>query len=939
MTLRPNRLLALATFVLLSNAAAAQVSPPVLLPGDTTLAVAAGEQEAPEIARGASGYLAVWQDARTSLTYAVQSDGSLYNTDIYATLLDDDGQVVGNPIVVNQDSFSQHRPHVAWNGTNYLVVWETTRLSGVWKTDGIYAARVTPTGVVLDDPPIVVDDSDDQDEHYPLVASDGVNWMVLWTDYDGGPTEFVEGAVVSPNGFVTAKQPVVVPAGQAVVPRNYDLVYGVDRYFFVYENGWGGATRGHFIDGALGTIGGQVQVSTPFTGFRPGVGASDTGFYVTWTTDGAQSTSEVRGTPVSTSGVVAVPGGATLGPGVWTSSADPTVAWNGFEWTAIWNSFSFTSGNSLSGAQVSPSGAVLPGSPYPIIPSTGIVTAPASENGSGHAVFLWNDGRNSPQFGLERDVYGMKIGVGGLLFPDHPVNMSAPSQTHAAIAGDRQTGYLVVFQSETAGVRRVVAQRLDGLGNAIDPQPIVVTTGGSMLHGHDVAWNGSEWLIVWEERQDASSSLFPSRIFARRMLPDGTLLDGAPIDVLPGNFPAVGALGGDFLVATSEEPQDHIRFIRTQRVRGSDGALVGSMTTVSGNYSLSPDVVGLADRWLVAWHRRPTHDSPFAEIQGNSVLAGGGIGTVFSMESATGNTHTGPALAAGDTVAMVVWTDDAGDIRARRIGLDAAPLDSPSGIVVCNVAGAQFWPAIGWDGEGFLTAFHDYRLQTGIEPGVGDVFASRIEKTGALLDFPLGIPLGAHFQHVEANPAVAGGGGFTVTAHSALHPEAPFATNRIVLRTLDRDGVGDRFCFGDGFGAACPCGNEAEDGGCANGTGAGGKLSGTGSESVGTDDLAFHGADLAPQQPALLFQGTAALSGGIGTPFGDGLRCAGGTVTRLQVMNTSIAGTATWTQLASSGGWVPGQTLNFQVWHRNPVGSPCGALFNLTNALRVTFTP
>ena len=114
---------------------------------------------------------------------------------------------------------------------------------------------------------------------------------------------------------------------------------------------------------------------------------------------------------------------------------------------------------------------------------------------------------------------------------------------------------------------------------------------------------------------------------------------------------------------------------------------------------------------------------------------------------------------------------------------------------------------------------------------------------------------------------------------------------------------------------------------------------------MGSDDLdavfdAFqlHACGLVPNQPALLFVGEAAIAGGNGFAFGDGLRCAGVSVVRLGVQTPDGTGSATWgAGLQSAGGWGPGDTRYFQVWYRNPTGSPCGSGFNLTNGLEVTF--
>jgi plastocyanin len=139
--------------------------------------------------------------------------------------------------------------------------------------------------------------------------------------------------------------------------------------------------------------------------------------------------------------------------------------------------------------------------------------------------------------------------------------------------------------------------------------------------------------------------------------------------------------------------------------------------------------------------------------------------------------------------------------------------------------------------------------------------------------------------------------------------------------------------------AAAPCMNPGGPGeGCANSTGSGAVLSAGGSASVGADDLEFSATNLLPNQPALLFVGLNATNGGAGVTFGDGLRCAGGSVVRLGVQVPSAAGEAGWGPgLGGAGGWSSGDTRRFQVWYRNPGGSPCGAGFNLTNGYEVAF--
>jgi hypothetical protein len=150
---------------------------------------------------------------------------------------------------------------------------------------------------------------------------------------------------------------------------------------------------------------------------------------------------------------------------------------------------------------------------------------------------------------------------------------------------------------------------------------------------------------------------------------------------------------------------------------------------------------------------------------------------------------------------------------------------------------------------------------------------------------------------------------------------------------------GTPFCFCDAVIA--PCTNPGTAGnGCGNGSDpAGANLTATGNADVGADTLVFSATGLAPSQPGLYFQGINAVNGGIGIVFGDGLRCAGGDVRRLGVAFADPAGSSSTAGFASTisakGGVSLGDLKHYQLWYRSPVGSPCGALFNLSNGYTI----
>jgi hypothetical protein len=147
-------------------------------------------------------------------------------------------------------------------------------------------------------------------------------------------------------------------------------------------------------------------------------------------------------------------------------------------------------------------------------------------------------------------------------------------------------------------------------------------------------------------------------------------------------------------------------------------------------------------------------------------------------------------------------------------------------------------------------------------------------------------------------------------------------------------------CHGDG--GTCPCGNGGSTGeGCANSTGQGATLSSSGSARILDDTFTLHISQGIPNQPVLFFQGNNAINGGNGMPFGDGLRCCGGSVKRLQVRFMDAVGASSSTaSISLAGANSIGQVRCYQGWYRDPSGgSPCGGSFNLTNALALTWVP
>jgi hypothetical protein len=126
----------------------------------------------PALAVGSSNSLIVYS----------RYDNTLSQHLLYGVLIDRTGtaQAPGEfPIAV--DDSTHWYPAVAFDGTNYLLVWQHQSKGGSITEADIYGARVSRSGAVLDTHPIVVSDAAGA-QYTPSIAFDGANYLVVWLD-------------------------------------------------------------------------------------------------------------------------------------------------------------------------------------------------------------------------------------------------------------------------------------------------------------------------------------------------------------------------------------------------------------------------------------------------------------------------------------------------------------------------------------------------------------------------------------------------------------------------------------------------------------------------------------------------------------------------------------------------------------------------------------
>jgi len=156
---------------------------------------------------------------------------------------------------------------------------------------------------------------------------------------------------------------------------------------------------------------------------------------------------------------------------------------------------------------------------------------------------------------------------------------------------------------------------------------------------------------------------------------------------------------------------------------------------------------------------------------------------------------------------------------------------------------------------------------------------------------------------------------------------------------------GTPLCFGDGSAAPCPCSNTGRAGrGCQNSASTGGAvLFATGTTSPDTVVLRCSGE--LTSALSIYLQGNASI---VPVVFGDGIRCAGGTIRRLYT-KTATAGESfapgpsdpsITVRSAQVGVPIPAEGRRYyQVYYRDAnagfCASPPGNTFNISSAVRI----
>ncbi len=721
---------------------------------------------------------AIASDGTNSLV--VWSDARSGPSDIYGTRFTPEGIVLDPAgIAISAATAVQTNPAVACDGTDYLVVWADQRGAD---TSDVYAARVAADGRVLDPSGIAVSTAADL-QGDPAVTFDGTNYLVVWTDLRGGDAD-IYGARVTRDGSVLdtfGLALVVDSAGQTAPAVVYDgtnvLLVWADTRYDVLGDIYGAriTSEGAVLDSA----GFAISAASNWQA-SPAVALGDTEVLVVWHDARASAFTDVYGARITSAGEVLDPAGigiSTLDNYQWF----PSVAFDGVNYLVAWVD---EHGHGLIyGGRVGTDGGVLDPQGFPIGGAEDMSSPAVAFDGTYNAV-VWNDVRTGP---ADLNVYGARVDSSGVVLDPQSVALStaAISQERPAAAFDG-TEFLAVWEETHDGSRDVRGTRLTPGGVVLDSIGIRIPPSGGEQSYPAVAYGMTDFLVVWEEGRLRDRDVRGARVSPSGEVLDsaGLLISGAPWEQL---VPVAASDGADYLVAWQDWRNSNYD-IYCARVSQTGTLLdtAGIAVCTSAGSQLRPAVACNGTDYLVSWQDQSTgsRDIYGARINREGIV----LDPDGFVVSAAAGVQEQPAVAAEGDDFLVVWSDWRNldrDMYGARVTGTGAVLDT-AGICICSAPDSQGPAAVEYDGTDFLVVWQGQR------DGEQDLYGARVTPQGTILDTFAVITQ----QGYQVDPVLASDGGskmlLAYSGWTGVVGDAPYNSPRIWGTLSPHAGTSDR---------------------------------------------------------------------------------------------------------------------------------------------------
>jgi hypothetical protein len=348
------------------------------------------------------------------------------STDIYGARVSADGRVLDRRgIRISTAKHDQAHPSVAFDGTNYLVVWTDDRSKGrhdAFERPDVYGARVTEAGVVLDRAGIPISTARSY-QGTPSVAFDGSNFLVVWDDSRTGTMDIYgtrvsrTGAVLNRRGFTISKaRNEQTDPSVAFDGTNYFVVWSDSRSRSEDIVGTRITTESKVLDpGGLWISRGGGPLA------RPSVAFGMRNYLVTWSKWRGSQT-DVYGARLRPDGIVLDPGGIAISVAR-KDQSEPKVAFDGTNFLVAWDDVRGKTFD-IYGSRVSETGSVWDPAGRPIARGMAAqISLSVAFNGA-HYLVAWEKWRVGFSESL-LGVFGARVGVTGSRVDRAPILIAA----------------------------------------------------------------------------------------------------------------------------------------------------------------------------------------------------------------------------------------------------------------------------------------------------------------------------------------------------------------------------------------------------------------------------------------------------------------------------------------------------------------------------------
>jgi hypothetical protein len=613
---------------------------------DTTgliISASATTESNPSVAFDGTNYLVVWQVG--------------YDTcDIYGALVNINGGAL-NRFLISTGTNNQINPAVAFDGTNYLVVWQKLHRSSNYD---IYGARVDQQGAILD--PGFAITSFTQNQESPSVAFDGTNYFVVWRDCRADADGDIYGTKVNQAGVVI--NPSGIPICTSVnTSRAPSITFGCTNYLVVWDDGISifGA-RINLQGSVLDPQGFVIHMSTYGAGF-PSVAFDDTNYLVVWE-DEHESNWYINGSRVSQLGIVLDPNNIAISVRE-NNHHYPSVAFDGTNYLVVWDFYNSSFPSDIHGAMVSRTGMVIAN--------------------------------------------------------DFLLSYSAYWQESSSVAFDG-TNYLAVWQDYRYNALKLFGARISQQGTILDPQGFDISYR-SNLQFPSVAFGDTDYLVVWQ---------YNGHIYGTRVNQDGIVLDPWGISISYGLYPSVAFDGINYLVVW-QYGSDSLIDIYGARV-SQQGIVLdpgGIAISTFRHAQQNPSVIFGDSNYLVVWEDQRSAVF-YSIIYGARVNRSGILLDLNGIAIGRVRDQHFPSVAFDGNNYLVVWeiyrSVNNKDIMFARVNQAGTVLD-PGGRYISTATGNQESPSIAFDGANYLVVWQDYRSGYNY-----DIYGAKLNQSGGVIE-------------------------------------------------------------------------------------------------------------------------------------------------------------------------------------------------------------